>query len=153
MKKNIPFLLLVIIISVSCGGGGKPGVFIDGKKLELPHAIAIKNTKIQGYTMYLFNINKTQCENIQANMRQIPKGEIAVRLFTTTKNTRSIAGIGSHNQMMVDIELEKKPENPGDTIIMNVPSLIKMKPRIGKFKGKTVTIYGKFEAKYCGLRE
>ncbi len=150
MKTKLLVLIIFTALVYSCGGGGKPGVFVDGKKIDLPHGLAVKGTKYKGYTLYLFNMKKTQCENVMSSSgRVVPKGEITVRLFIRDKNTAT-AGIGSHNQLMVNIELVTEPKNPGDKIVMNVPSVITMKPRIGKFKGKTVTIQGKFEGKYCG---
>jgi len=131
------------------GGGddcGPASITIDGKPFDIKQMVAAYDKKYDTTTIYGFNYDQDQCEGAIKGMFQHPDDGMSFRVAST-----NAVGIDAHAQMGgdVSVEMTKKPEKPGDQVEMCVKK-VTFEPMVGRLKGKSVTMSGKFTGKYCG---
>ena len=148
----------IAIAAAGCGKKGGDGgadckpltVTIGGEAVAgLGNGLGHSDTN--GHTLYLYNHDKTTCEQILAPSRTVPEGEESVGFgvggYGPSIGYDSNGVIGQGNE----VKLVKKPSKVGDPIAMCVKAKLPIK--IGKNKGKELVAEGLVEGKYCGERK
>jgi hypothetical protein len=152
------FALCVALALGGCGksdgGGATCGPLkatLDGKPIEgLTTGFGVKDTA--GYSITVFNHDKTTCEMMLAGARQVPDGEQSV---TVSAGGQFGAGISydANTQMGKKISgtLKTKPEKAGDPMAICIKGSFDLS--IGEAKGKKLSVEGEVTGQYCGERK
>jgi hypothetical protein len=151
--KRISYLLIIAVVcfsvqacSKSKSSGGE--IIIDGKKIDLPYAYAVKQN--ESYRVILLNHDKVTDEQMRDLFREVPEDEMSITIFSDSDPLSSSIIADDYRQMGINVKLESAPKKPGDDIVVTVPEKVTFKPFTGKFKDKDVSVQGTFTAKYCG---
>jgi hypothetical protein len=136
------------------GGGATCGPLkatLDGKPIDgLTSGFGIKDTA--GYSISVFNHDKTTCEMMLAGARQVPEGEQSI---TVSAGGTFGAGIGydANTQMGDKISgtVKTKPEKVGDPMAICIKGSFDLS--VGEHKGKRIAVEGEVTGKYCGERK
>lgn len=153
MNKKITSLVVIAAVCVfaqACSKKASSGgeVTVDGKKIDLPYAYAVKQDT--AYRVILLNHNKVTEDQMRDLFREVPADEMSMTIFSDPEPMSSSIIADDYRQMGINVKLESEPEKIGDDIVVSVPEKVTFKPFTGKFKDKDVTVQGTFTAKFCG---
>ena len=159
MFKTLSILALFGAIAFAgCGksesGGATCGPLkatLDGKPIDgLTKGYGIQDTA--GYSITVFNHDKTTCEMMLASSRQVPEGEESI---TVSAGGRFGAGLGyeANTQMgdKIKATLKTKPEKVGDPMAICIKGSFEL--QVGESKGKKIAVEGEVTGTYCGERK
>jgi hypothetical protein len=160
MKRFIMCAAVAALAGTGCGksgGGGAGGscgplkVTLDGQPVAgLTHGMGTHDQG--GYSITVFNHDKTTCDEMLAGARAIQDGEKSV---TVSAGGTFGAGISydANTQMGTGISgsLKTKPAKPGDPIAICIKGTLDL--QIGDDKGKKLAVEGEVDGQFCGDRK
>ncbi len=163
-------LVVGSLLLVACGSKGGEGggdaascpafeMKVDGQPVTgFTHKLAFthKQGGEQKLQVQWFNHDKATCEDVTSMKgRQVPDGEVTVAAMAGGKGVMGKAVIaGSHTEFGVDVELVgDAPKNAGDKVAVCVREAKEIKPMMGPYKGKTLTVKGLLDGSWCGFMD
>jgi hypothetical protein len=155
------FIMVVAATAAAMAGCGKGGggeatcgpltVTLDGKPIDgMTHGLGVHD--IGGYSITVFNHDKTTCDEMLSGARAIQDGEKSV---TVSAGGQLGAGISydANTQMGTGISgsIKTKPAKAGDPMAICINGTVAL--QIGDDKGKKVHVEGEVDGQFCGDRK